>query len=205
MENKNFLKRFISIGLTSAMVFSVCTPNCFAMKRVGASYGGGNVSGCNRQVYGPPKPQPKLHTKWIMSDVYTWEHTYSWVDIGIDVASIVASVTGTGMAAVAATRAAEWQKLTKASMPIISSLAKKEFARETARRATLLGVRNGAYGVGLGLNIGSNFSNDVKTTRGVKVVVQYRIRRGVDCKCAIGANHGESSLIEIVSTSCNVV
>ena len=203
MENKNFLKRFISIGLTSAIAFSVCTPNCFAMKRVGASYGGGNVSRCNRQVYGPPKPQPKLHTKWIMSDVYTWEHTYSWVDIGIDVASIVASVAGAGMAVTAA-RAAGWQKLTKASMPIISSLAEKEFARETARRATLSSVGKSAVKIGSLLGIGSNFSNDVRATRGVKVVVQYRIRRGVDCKCAIGANHGESSLIEIVSTSCNI-
>ncbi len=203
---KTKIKKVFSICLSIVILSSFCISNCFAMRpnRLGQSGGQRQCSTQRRAFIGPPPPLPKEHIKYEPGNIYTWEHMYSWLDLGIGAAELIAGCAGAGAVAAAAKTKTCGAIIGKAT-PIL-----KAKAAQAVNNWVL--VRNicAKTAIGSGITAGmlngiSHFTNDLSKTHGVKIVVSIRVRKKTECRCKIGENHGNVPLIEVIASSCQVV
>lgn len=181
MENKNFLKRFISVGLTSAMVFSVCTPNCFAMR--GRGYDTLRMvqsMGPRQCSIGPPK-QPTKHLTEKVDKSQICSVSKSWLQLGVT-----------------ATTAMCGSSLAKKMIPAVLGQKGKALVVSSVVRAysSIPRIEKAAHAAVAALNISTQI--DDLNKHGVKFTFYVIHRRIVECRCSIGKNHDMAHVEPIV-------
>lgn len=178
--NKKMIKRFISLGLTSSIVLSMFSSNCFAMR--------GGVKPSSPYFIGPPRPEqyrkmpspPTPHKKWV-AEKWTYGTTFTWVELGIDIASCA---TGVALEQYVA-RQLSSKFVSRCGFKWATSLANKmKFVVPVLQRMT---------------------ANDLKTYHGIRIEVSCDITKGVDCRCQISKDHGiDHGLVPISNISYKI-
>lgn len=192
----NVLRKIISINLCLMVISSFFISNCSAM-----------MFPMNTHFIKDPYQSIVVgpHTKYEPSEG-TWEHTYSWVSIGVDIALLASGGAGNAAKAVKeGVTAVKYARLSQSALPLVKSMAEKQLAKELAlagafkKVSVSLGWGAGALGA-LGY-----VTNDLTKTHGIKVTVRYRFKKGTPCNCKIGKDHGDTSLFEVISTKFEIV
>ena len=179
MEKKVFLKRFISVGLTSAMVFSVCTSNCFAMRGRGYEtlkmVQGMRPKPCS---IGPTRPIP--HTKYEVARDRVTSFECSWVELGITVAT---SAIGSAGVKVALSNIGN-----KGRAVILSSTMKAFGSIPGLEKAIVSAIAAAPY-----VDMLIRHSTDLNK-HGVRFTVYVTYETSGNCTCSISKDHGDRQL-----------
>lgn len=172
MEKKVFLKRFISVGLTSAMVFSVCTSNCFAMRGRGYEtlkmVQGMGPKPCS---IGPMKPSAKHLTEKIDKSQIC-SISKSWLQLGA-----TAATTACG------------SSLAKKMIPAVLGQKGKALVVSSIIKAysSIPGIEKAAHAAVGAIDVATQI--DDLNKHGIKFTFYVIHRSIVECRCSIGKNH----------------